>query len=177
MIYAGIGSRETPKEVLDFFEFLGGYFARQGDILRSGGAYGADTAFETGCSLENGIKEIYLPWSGFNGNNSNLIVKDEKAFEIAKIHHPYWSNLKQVAKKLQARNSHQVLGLDLNTPCDLIICYTKNKGGTQQALRIAKEYSIKVFNAYEYNNIDDFKDELWKYYVDLKVEEAKERKK
>jgi len=34
-----------------------------GYTLRSGGANGADTAFEEGCCR----KELYLPWPGFNG--------------------------------------------------------------------------------------------------------------
>jgi hypothetical protein len=29
--------------------------------LRSGGAGGADSAFETGCDQQCGVKEIYLP--------------------------------------------------------------------------------------------------------------------
>ena len=47
--YAGIGSRNTPKEVLDVFESIGKYLALQGFVLRSGGADGADRAFERGC--------------------------------------------------------------------------------------------------------------------------------
>lgn len=62
------------------------------------------------------------------------------------------SILKDGAKKLQARNSHQVLGLDLNTPSDFIICWTKGGkgiGGTGQALRIAKAYNIPIFDCGE----------------------------
>jgi len=97
-----------------------------------------------------------LPWRGFEGSASTLIVKDKRAFEIAEKYHPYWHNLSDGAKKLQARNSHQVLGADLNTPSDFIICWTKNgkgSGGTGQALRIAKAYDIPVFDAGKY---DDF---------------------
>ena len=46
-----------------------------------------------------------------------------------------------------ARNGYQVLGADLQTPTDFIICYTKDgkgEGGTGQALRIAKDYDIQV---------------------------------
>ena len=89
--------------------------------MRSGGAKGADKAFEIGCDNYNGQKEIYLPWKGFEGSDSNLIVKDSKAFEI------------DGTRKLQARNSHQVLGLDLNTPTKFVICWTKN-GKDQGAL-------------------------------------------
>mgnify|MGYP000949113090 CR=1 FL=1 len=164
--YAGIGSRETPIEILNLFEKIGSYLAKNDFILRSGHAGGADQAFERGCDKANGKKEIYLPWRNFEDSNSNLIVQEGKAYEIAEKFHPYWHNLKQGAKKLQARNSHQVLGKDLNTPSNFIICWTKNgkgSGGTGQALRIAKHYNIPIFDAGGYKNIDDFKMELFEF--------------
>lgn len=161
--YAGIGSRETTQEVLDLFTKVGEFLATKGYTLRSGGAKGADKSFEIGCDKINGLKEIYLPWKGFEGSNSDLIVNNPKAFEIAEKYHPYWFNLKDGAKKLQARNSHQVLGEDLETPSDFIIYYTKNgklTGGTAQALRIANEYKIPIFNAGKYENIEQVKEFL-----------------
>lgn len=123
--YTGIGSRNTSKEILKYFEKLGRYLANRKYTLRSGGAKGAD-----------------------------------KAFEIAEKFHPYWHNLKQGARKLQARNSHQVLGWNLENPSDFIICWTKNgsgKGGTGQALRIAKHYNIPIFDCGKYDNLNDIK--------------------
>jgi len=114
--YTGIGSRETPRDIQKLFAKVATYLSEMQFILRSGGAQGADKAFEIGCNIVTGQKEIYLPWKGFGGSDSNLIVKDDKAFDIAEKFHPYWHNLSQGARKLQARNSHQVLGLDLNTP-------------------------------------------------------------
>ena len=164
--YTGIGSRNTPEEILKVFESIGQYLTTKDFVLRSGAADGADSAFEQGCNHVNGKKEIYLPWKGFNCSTSDLVVTNPEAFEIAKHYHPYWENLKDGAKKLQARNSHQVLGLDLHTPSDFIICYTPNgqgSGGTGQALRIAKDYHIPIFDAGQYDNIDTFKQILWKY--------------
>lgn len=82
--YAGIGSRETPKEFLDLFTRVAKYLSTKNCVLRSGGAKGSDKAFELGATK----KEIYLPWRGFEDSNSNLIVKDERAFEIAEKYHP-----------------------------------------------------------------------------------------
>ena len=48
-----------------------------------------------------------------------------------------------------ARNSYQVLGLKLDLPVQFIICYTDGNGGTQQALRIANHYNIKIINLFE----------------------------
>lgn len=172
MYYAGIGSRETPEHTLNLMSQMASYLANKGYTLRSGGADGADIAFENGCDKVNGLKEIYLPWGKFNGSNSNLIVKDKKAFELAEMYHPYWHNLSQGAKKLQARNCHQVLGNDLKTPSKFIICYTKDgkrKGGTGQALRIAETKNIDIFDCGLYNDSDTLKNEYRKFLKLLEI--------
>ena len=72
-----------------------------------------------------------------------------EAFEIAKKYHPSWTSCTHGAKKLHARNVCQILGQDLKTPSDLVICWTPGgqlKGGTATALRIAKDYGIKIEN-------------------------------
>ena len=146
--YAGIGSRETPKDILALMFKTAKYLAENGYILRSGGAEGADTAFEQGCDNVKGNKEIFLPWKGFNNNQSNLYGINTQAIEIAKKYHPAPDKLSQGAMKLQARNCYQVLGKTLDNPCKFVICYTKERGGTTQALRIAKDYNIPVYNWY-----------------------------
>lgn len=164
--YAGIGSRSTPSEVLQLFEDVGAYLAKKGYILRSGAAQGADQAFERGNDSVNGQKEIYLPWSGFENSTSTFIVKDKKAFEIAEQFHPYWQNLKQGAKKLIARDVHQMLGWDLQTPSSFVICWTKNgsgEGGSGQCIRIAKHYNRPVFDAGKWKDIEEIKKNLRKF--------------
>lgn len=154
--YAGIGSRKTPQYVLDIFEFnIAPILAKQRYTLRSGAAEGADSAFERGCDFMEGDKEIWLPWRGFEGNTSNLIVNKDRAFELAKKYHGRWDYLSQGAQKLQARNMHQVLGEDLNTPVRFVVCYTdKGKviGGTGSALRLSCDKNIPVFNAGLYDS-------------------------
>ena len=168
--YAGIGSRDCPKEIASLMVKVAAWLSRRGYILRSGKAPGSDEAFEKGCDMVKGEKEIFLPWTGFNNSESNLVVKDKRAFDIAKKYHPYYDRLGQGAKKLQARNSHQILGKDLETPCDFVICYTeggKEIGGTAQALRISKDYNIPVFNFGLYNNIDECRENFMKFIEDF----------
>lgn len=143
--YTGIGSRQTPPRILEEMTKLAREFRERGWTLRSGGAAGADAAFERGA----GAKEIYLPWRGFNGNSSELWPPSEEAFQRAQRFHPAWYRCSDGAKKLHARNAHQVLGLDLNTPSKVVVCWTLDGnlvGGTAQALRIAEHYGIPVFN-------------------------------
>lgn len=60
MRYAGIGSRNTPNGTLNIMDRLGAFLAREGWILRSGGARGADSSFEAGCDSASGRKEIFF---------------------------------------------------------------------------------------------------------------------
>lgn len=155
-VYTGIGSRETPKEILSIFEYIGLWLASKGYILRSGHAAGADSAFECGCDAAGGCKEIYLPWKGFNGSDSKLILRDnDDAISIAMHYHPAFDRLSNGAKKLQARNAYQIFGYNLDTPSDFVVCWTKGgkgSGGTGQAIRIAKDNSIPVFDFGRYDN-------------------------
>ena len=169
MNYTGIGSRETPVEFIKMFKSLAKWLAEEGHVLRSGGAGGADSAFEIGCDVGNGEKEIYLPWYKFNNNVSKFILSPEhdiKAFEIAKKFHPAWDKLSDGGKKLQARNSFQVLGNTLDTPSDFIICWTKGgqgNGGTGQALRIAKAYNIPIFDCGFSSDMVEVRQRLWEF--------------
>lgn len=146
--YAGIGSRETPKEVLLLMEKLAERLGRAGWMLRSGAAPGADSAFEKGCDRANGKKEIFLPWRNFEQHPSGLYHPTARAVELAKSVIPWWDSLTDGAKKLHSRNAHQILGYRLDEPVDGVVYWTDGgglKGGTATALKIAKLHNIKTF--------------------------------
>ena len=154
MYYAGIGARKTPKDVCEKFEKIAKYLRGEGWTLRSGGA---DSAFEAGALK----KEIYLPWKGFNENESSLFTQSERAREIARKHYDRWDSAKESVRKLMARNVHQVLGPNCDNPSQFVVCWTeggKRVGGTALALSIADEYRIPIFNFYK-----DQTNELWKF--------------
>lgn len=153
MIYAGIGNRETPSSVLDDMHHIAAQLAEMGWILRSGGAPGADTAFENGCDHAGGTKEIYIPWQGFQGRRDAIVGADQPNFpdalKLASNFHPAWDRCKASARTLHARNGYQILGKSLTQKADCVICWTKNasgQGGTGQALRIAKHFNIPIFD-------------------------------
>lgn len=125
------------------------FMARNEWTLRSGGAKGADTAFELGCDDREGKKEIYLPYKNFNGNGSPLFHVERKARLLAKLFHPNWPALGPTARDFMGRNTYQILSSDLDTPVSFVICWTPKgqvTGGTGQALRMANHYGIPVFN-------------------------------
>lgn len=153
--YAGIGSRRTPEHILTVMGALGVVLGLQGWTLRTGGAPGADQAFQGGAARANGPIELFLPWGTFEEDALAPILTAETwiwrdpspvALEMASKHHPAWPRLKQGAQKLMARNCHQILGGELNSRVDLVVCYTPDgslngqgpdTGGTGMALRVA----------------------------------------
>lgn len=154
LVYAGIGSRVITKEQFNFCRNVSRELAFQGWVLRSGGASGADTAFEEGCDEAKGEKEIYLPWKAFNDNVSSLNNPSLEAYDVARKFHPNYNVLTPGAIKLMARNSHQILGLDMNHPCNIVVYCAEEqvkgtvKGGTSQAIRIAVSLKIPMINLY-----------------------------
>lgn len=159
-IYTGIGSRQTPRNILDLMTKTAKLLASNGWTLRSGGAEGADSAFEAGAG-EN--KEIYLPWKNFNGSQSILYDIKFEAKEIAKKYHPAWNKLNKFGRLFHSRNVYQVLGYDLNLPTKFILCYHEGRGGTLQACRIAEDLQIPIINMI---NID-WKEQLIKVLKDF----------
>lgn len=151
MIYTGIGSRSTPQDILEAMQSVGRFMAHQGHILRSGGAAGADEAFEIGCDEANGTKEIFLPYMRFRNNEAGpeFWGACPNALRIARQFHPNWRALGSLAWQFMGRNTYQILGKDLKTPTEFVLCWTpggKSVGGTSQAIRLADHYRIPVFN-------------------------------
>ncbi|ADC73196.1 conserved hypothetical protein (plasmid) [Thioalkalivibrio sp. K90mix] len=137
--YAGIGSRATPTEVLSVMREAAQALAGRGYILRSGGAVGADSAFEGGADLDGGRKEIFYAESSI----------PTWAFDSVERYHPAPNRLTARARRLMARNAMQVLGMGGGEPVAFVLCWTPGgtgKGGTGQALRIATDYGIPIFD-------------------------------
>lgn len=156
-IYTGIGSRETPAEIQELMVRLAHRMGLLGWTLRSGAAEGADKAFEAGCDQARGLKEIYLPWCGFNNNSSQRYRISPEALELAATLHPAWVCLGQGPQKLHARNCYQILGQRLDTPSRAVICWTKDgcestrqrsrlTGGTATAIVLAEARGVPVLN-------------------------------
>lgn len=144
--YSGIGSRETPQEICNRMRLIADWLAKQGVRLRSGGAFGADLAFQSACLEANGKLVVYRP-------NGKL---QDWWFEEARLVHPAWHKCSAQAKKLHARNTPIILG-NIFTPfgfpekSKFVVCYTKDgqaSGGTGQGIRLANKYNIPVFNLY-----------------------------
>lgn len=177
--YTGVGSRECPSDILKLMESVGFALASAGWTLRSGGAVGADQAFERGMlryvdSVETASwtpAEIYLPWDGYEDHTKkshrglnilpNMIHFDTESIAegMAMAVHPAWDACKQGARKMHTRNVFQVLGRTLDAPSKMLIAWTRldkhgnPKGGTATAINLAKENGVNTFNL---NKAEDF---------------------
>jgi len=157
MIYTGIGARKIPAHIRNRMLQLGRVLAENGYTLRSGAADGADAAFEEGCDMVGGQKEIFLPWQGFNNHSSELYEPPKQAYTLAEEYHPWFDKLGPAEENFHARNVQQVLGELLYEPSDFVVCWTQDgcesdatrsrvTGGTGQAISVASLRDIPVFN-------------------------------
>lgn len=158
--YAGIGPRRLPADVAPVMTDIARMLFPTGWCLRSGHAEGADQAFEKGAPL----KEIFLPWEGFNGARSNgtdtgCLEITERQIEIAKAAHPAWEVCSSGAKKLLCRNVPILLGETLDDPVEMVVTWLPRddyQGGTRHALNIASLYGIPVFDIRKSTDQADF---------------------
>lgn len=164
--YAGIGSRKTPPKAIRLMVLAGEIFAKEGLILRSGGADGADSAFEEGCDEAKGSKEIFLPWKGFNNKSSLLFQPSQEAQEIASKIHPNWNACSNAARLLHSRNAHQILGENLKAPCAFVLFWAPEnngevRGGTATAVNLARKHDIPCFNLSEEKTFCEWEEFLY----------------
>lgn len=166
--YTGVGSRNTPPEMLEFMKLVGETLAKKNFRLRTGDALGADDAFLKGAlgALQSRdrqellkLVEAYVPHSK-TGRLPDYFIrpKPEQLAELERIlrqTHPASDKLRGYGRELMARNALQVLGRDLNDPSDFLIGMLKPKelrradwdvGGTGQAFRLAESRGIPVFD-------------------------------
>lgn len=158
--YAGIGSRKiTPLEE-ETIKTIAKKLAELGYVCLSGNADGADHAFQVG-SDNNCV--VMLPWQGFNEKLYDVdealdhydLGESQTGIEAAEKYHPHFKTLNKSALKLHARNYHQIAGYDKYPKVDFVICCSDPdptggvKGGTGQAVRIAKKLNVPVINIRE----------------------------
>ena len=173
-VYTGIGSRKTPESVTDLMSDIAVVLYDAGYTLRSGRAEGADYAFQRGA--EYGLKqsktakvqqEIYIPNSRFNKcfgrigeiNPEYLDNYDEASDWMYSIH-PKGQYLRGFAREAHIRNVYQVLGLDLKSPSNFLICWTpldfdgEPTGGTATAWKLAKVHKIPSYNLFVEDDLE-----------------------
>ena len=164
--YAGIGSRKAPQDIQDRMWAIAIVLEIKGYTLRSGNAIGSDQAFASGVKSE---AQIWLPYFGFNKGFSNRYPKhiyevifpdDKEAYASIAKYHPASNRLNPNGLKMMARNYRQIVGCNGEANSEFVLCWTQEGevvGGTGQAIRIANDLKIPVYNMFDYSNEDIFK--------------------
>ena len=151
---AGIGSRKTPKAILEWMKLMGAEIVKNGFWLASGNASGADQAWATGANTVNPRRvHICLPWDEFERDQiwdaNRLTVYTElprqtkrQISSLIKALHPAGDRLSDVHLALLGRNAlivHQASAV-------IGWMNPERPGGTGMAYILARRWNIPVFN-------------------------------
>ena len=144
-----IGNRYgVPESIIKYLEDIGYYLGASGFTLQSGGALGCDQAGERGFD---------------KGGHPKIIRKAKhatpEAIALASQFHESWNSCSDYVRQLHGRNSMIILGDDLKSPVEFVLCYATSeiKGGTALGIKIARDNGVPVFNLYKKNHgFDEF---------------------
>lgn len=170
--YAGVGSRQTPTPILEAMDRIAQTLGNAGVALSTGGAHGADHAFETGALRTRAPLTVHTPWPGYNGYRPGstgpfgidvirprpgATIQNHSYTDLARAHHPAWSRLTRGPRALFIRNVSILAGaLDPDgdlLPIRAVLAYTptglahgRPAGGTGHTLRVAAQLRIPTIN-------------------------------
>lgn len=161
--YSAVCTTDAPEAVITLIPAIAKKLDNSNYTLRSTGNPGIEQIFET----QSHRVEYFIPWNGFNGK----FVKEElpkEAFTIASHLHPAWHKLTNQAQKLKARSVAQLMGMDLKTPSDFLICWspdgacresevTRITGSAGLSIKLATRMHIPVFNLQRQDNMASVK--------------------
>lgn len=173
MVFACIGSRETPDDVLFRLKALGKAFVWAGHLIVSGNCAGPDQAFARGGNSVDETKvSLFVPWCGYEAqaiHPANMVfvldfmdvARVQAAAEIGQALHPAWHRLSLAARRMHTRN---VL---LVQEADRVYGYLNHeklgKGGTGMGFRVAKHLSIPTWDLSDPNVLHEVEKEFGTY--------------
>ena len=150
--YAGIGSRETPAEILKQMTVLSAWMSRRGWHLHSGGAAGADTAFARAHRSPHARSSC--PGPAMSVTQVRTVISPRAKSTAAAPRSPpsctpRGINADREPGSCTAGTSPFYSGASLSTPVSAVVCWTKGGqviGGTGMGIRIAQAFDIPVLN-------------------------------
>lgn len=151
--YAGIGSRQTPKQIIDMIKIIAILLAHDGHVCATGAEPGADQAFAEGTLLAEGPVQLHIPWHSYEqawrskikGNIRTFILEDTdlEAYNSVSMFHPAFNKLSPSVKALHARKYNIIKN------ASFVVCWTEKGqpiGSTGQAIRIATYLHLPIYN-------------------------------
>ncbi len=169
--WTGVGSSTTPPDVQQTQTKIGECLARAGLILLSGGAVGSDSAFERGVGDKHLIfygntrHKTLHGYASIPRGAGRVLIEDgplaQRAEQIVQhvLEPDHWRNITRnpFVRNLIRRNVFQVLGPQLNTPTEFLVCWAKPEGdsihgGTKSAYELARLLGIPTYNLIDGND-------------------------
>ncbi len=154
--YAGIGSRSISSDEYGLITEAAAVLARLGWVAYSGNGDGSDIGFQRG---SGGRCVLMLPWHRFNAEHYEMSASlqaidagNTAAGNLAVTQfHPAPDRLSQGAQRMICRDYHQVVGFAPWPPVRFVLfCADESngsvKGGTGQAVRVARSRGIPCLN-------------------------------
>jgi hypothetical protein len=157
--YTAIGPIDYPIEIQETLIKIGAFLASEKYTLRSGASEGFEYTIESGCNKAKGAKEIWLPWFKYEDHSSKLRW-EQNGWDFISKRKKDWDTLKLTHKIYLARIPHQLLGLNLDEPSKFMLTWSYQGKGAhifEEALKIAKEYKIPVFDLGDEKGLLKFK--------------------
>lgn len=105
--------------------------------------------FEVYVASQHNINRSTLPYKNLAIIRNNKLIAQTYTLCMEVMGMQHWNNCNDYAKGMHSRNCHQILGYDLKSPVDAVVCWTpegKFIGGTRTALLIAQKENIPIFN-------------------------------
>ncbi|WP_218079405.1 hypothetical protein [Anthocerotibacter panamensis] len=150
--YTGIGSREVAPDIAHLLTRIARHLAATGNILRTGGARGVEKALRQGAEEDC---EVFLPYQIVRGTVQEELPHLLAATRIAEGLHPDWPEYNPFSRRAHILSVYQLLGADLNTPSDFLLCYAPIdshgliQGATRTAVALAAVQGIRCYNLFQ----------------------------
>lgn len=160
-IYTGIGARNPKIAVQEIINYISATLAKKDYILYSGGAPGCQTCFEKGCDENYGMKNIFIPWKGYNNSTSPLVSWGRKVTPTSSPLVTKWEQMAPEIRYIHIRNIQLLLGYNLDKPTKFVISwfpYLSYEYGT--IMKYAKHFNIPVFNIFIATDLKYFLDHI-----------------
>lgn len=151
-----VGSRKPPDDISHLAFSIGKKLSDIGVINRTGGAVGMDSDFAK--FYNHSLIENYRSSNDqYDCIDVSVFDNYQEAYDLTERIVPHFEQLDHSQRGLHVRNCYQVLGRDLRSPSDILICWCKMSGGvpvggTRTAITLARMHNVPVFNLYNENS-------------------------
>jgi hypothetical protein len=155
-IYAGVGPSYVNVSDTRVIYDISSLLAYNNYTLRARTTKGIDSAFIEGCNEFNGkkdiiqVKENNTEYAEYKNEYAEYILQNntvsDSKFDIFNKYIPNDSMVSHITKSSIIRVMQCVLGKDLDSPVDFLICSNrKSQTIINVAIKIAKEYNIDYY--------------------------------